>query len=210
MSLFDEPSRQALPTLGLADATHAAVKGVVAMVPVIGSAGAEFLALVITPPASARRDAWLEDLQRRLQELEKRVANFRIEELGGNEPFVSAILQALPAAVKTHDPSKRDALRNAVLHVALGHEPKADRHTVFLALIDRFSALHLHVLQFLADPPAHFRRRGLPVPLLHSDSKTLAFQFVLDAMPELGDKCGRRWRIAMGPSASSLTSFLGT
>jgi hypothetical protein len=100
-----------------------------------------------------RRDDWLEDLERRVQGLEGRVAGFRFDDLGHNAQFVSATLQATQAALRTHQKDKLEALKNAVVNVALGHEPDVDRQTVFLSLVDRFTAAHLKLLKAFKETP---------------------------------------------------------
>jgi hypothetical protein len=154
MAIFDEPSRKPLPQPALEDARHAAGKGLVSMIPFIGGPGAELVGL-LTSPVEARRDAWLEDLERRLRELEQKAAGFRFEDLGRNEQFVSATLHATQLALRTHQAEKREALRNAVLNVAVRkHLPSDDLQLVFLNLVDRFTPWHLRVLEFFRDPYA--------------------------------------------------------
>ena len=91
--LFDEPSRQPLPkTPAFDDVIHAAKKGVFSLIP-----WRELFEL-LTSPLAQRRNDWLEDLQRRLRELEKKVTGLKFDDLSGNEQFVSVTLQATQAA----------------------------------------------------------------------------------------------------------------
>jgi hypothetical protein len=57
-------------------------------------------------------------LERRLRDLESKVAGFRLENLASNDQFISATLVAMQAALKTHQKEKLDAFLNAVLNVA--------------------------------------------------------------------------------------------
>lgn len=170
MTLFEEPSRQPLPRPNFEDVQHAGGKALVAMIPFVGGAGSELIGL-LTSPVAERRDAWLEDLQRRLQELEGRVAGFRFDDLTHNEQFVSATLQATQAALRTHQAEKLDALRNAVLNIATGNAPSDDKQLVFLNLIDRFTPSHLQILAYLQD------RAALSKPTMETD---LSNQVMLD------------------------------
>lgn len=118
MVLFDEPSRHPLPQPTFEDVKHAGRKGLVGMIPFVGNAGSELLALLSSPVAE-RRDDWFEDLQRRLQELEGKIAGFKFDDLAKNKQFVSATLQATQAALRTHQQEKLEALKNAVTNVRL-------------------------------------------------------------------------------------------
>lgn len=187
--IFDEPSRKPLPkTPESDDVVHAVKKGFASFVPM----GAELFELLTTPLAH-RRDDWLEDLARRLRDLEGKVEGFNFDDLGKNEQFVSATLQATQDALRTHQKEKLDALKNAVMNVALGHEPDTDRQQHFLALIDRFSDTHLILLRFFKEPTTYFQRAGRPIPMVHLPTvepvrKLLAYQLVTDAMPSLSQQ----------------------
>jgi len=143
--LFDERSRQELPKPQFEDVRHATVKGLLAIVPGFGGPASELMGLLSSPLAQ-RRDDWFADLARRLRDLEGRVEGFRFENLDQNEQFISATQQATLAAMRTHQAEKLDALKNAVLNIAVGRE-REDRQTNFIALVDRFTPAHLKVLQ---------------------------------------------------------------
>jgi len=119
------------------------------MIPFVGGVGAELVGL-LSSPVSERRDAWLEDLARRLHDLEGRVDGFHFEQLADNEQFVSATLQATQAASRTHHKEKLEALRNAVLNIAISKAPAGDLQLIFLHLVDSFTPTHLKVLSHFA------------------------------------------------------------
>ena len=147
MDIFDEPSKKPLPkTPDLYEVRHVALKAVASLVP----GGSELVGL-LTSPLAQRRDDWFEDLERRLRDLEGRVEGFRFDDLRNNEQFISATLQATQAAIKTHQKEKLEALRNAVLNVAIGQSPGDDLQLIFLTIIDAFTPKHLQVLRFLTD-----------------------------------------------------------
>lgn len=154
MALFDEPSRGPLPQPAFEDVTAAGRKGLLSMIPLVGAVGAELVGLLSTP-LSERRDAWLEDLARRLHELEGRVTGFHFDQLAENEQFLSATLQATQAATRTYQEEKLEALRNAVLNIAVSKAPAGDLQLVFLHLVDSFTPTHLQVL-------SHFAGRDRP------------------------------------------------
>jgi len=104
---------------------------------------------LLGPPVAQRRDDWLNDLERRLRDLEGRVEGFCFDDLGKNRQFVSATLQATQAALRTHQAEKLEALQNALLNVALATAPQHDdQQLIFLHLIDRFTPTHLQVLRY--------------------------------------------------------------
>lgn len=150
MAIFDEPSRGDLPQPTFEDVAHAGGKGLLSIIPFVGGVGSELVGLLSSPVAQ-RRDAWLEDLERRLRELENGVEGFRFDNLGTNEQFVSAVLQATQSALRSHQAEKLDALRNAVLNVAIGTEPFEDLQLIFLNFVDTFTPTHLRVLRFFQD-----------------------------------------------------------
>jgi hypothetical protein len=145
MALFDEPSRRPLPKPTFEDAEHAGLRALVSMIPFVGGAGTELMNLM-SSPISVRRDEWLEDLERRLFDLEGKVEGFQFVNLQRNEEFISATLQATVAAVRTHQSEKRDALRNAVLNVAVGATPGVYQG-FFLSLVDSLTPMHLSMLK---------------------------------------------------------------
>lgn len=187
MSLFDEPSKHPLPSEAtLEDYRFALIKGTLSALPLVGGALAEVMGLLLITPLAGRRDEFWEDMARRLLYLEGKVEGFKFEDLGNNEQFVSAMIQATQSAAKTHLKEKLEALRNVVLNVALGKAPDSDRQQQFLMLVDRFSETHLAVLKFLSDPSRHFQMLGQPVPQLnHVQSKMLLNVLVGQALPSL-------------------------
>jgi hypothetical protein len=68
-----------------------------------------------------------------------------------DDAFFSAFAQATQAAIKTHQQEKLEALRNAVLNVAVGNAPSEDLQCIFLNLIDSFTSKHMQILSFFTD-----------------------------------------------------------
>jgi hypothetical protein len=158
--LFDEPSKQPLPTeLTLEDHRLALIKGGLSALPLVGGALAEEMGLLLITPLARRRDEWWADVARRMLYLEGKVQDFKFENLGGNEQFVSAMIQATQSAARTHRKEKLEALRNAVLNIALGRKSAEDLQHIFLSLVDRFTPVHLELLRFFQHPNAHDRDR---------------------------------------------------
>jgi hypothetical protein len=151
-----------LPKADAVDVVYTIIKAGVAGIPYIGGPAAQILAAVIAPPINRRRDLWFEDLAERLSRIEGKVAGFTLEALGENEAFLTTVLQATQTAARTHQKEKHEALRNAVLNTALGHNPNEDKNLMFLRFIDELMPSHLDVLAILHDPQGEYSRRGVP------------------------------------------------
>jgi hypothetical protein len=150
--MLGRSSKALLPSEGAPhDGGTTVIKGARAAIPIAGGAAAELSGL-LNLPLARRRDAWFQDLADRLRELESQIEGFSLDNLAANESFISAMLQAAQAALRTHQKEKLEALRDAVLNTAAGQASDGDYHTVFLALIDRFSAGHLRVLKSFRHP----------------------------------------------------------
>jgi hypothetical protein len=150
MAIFDEPSKKPFPQPSFDDVQYASRKGLASIIPLAGGVASELMGLLSSPVAK-RRDDWFSDLERRLRDLEGRIEGFRFDDLERNEQFVSATLQATQAALRTHQREKLDALRNAVLNIAVAKSnlPPDDTQLMFLNLIDRSTPTHLEMLSHI-------------------------------------------------------------
>lgn len=140
------------PQPGAGDYFSQIVKLGISAIPDFGGPASELFGMITAPLLGRRRDQWLEDLRAGLNDLSRRVESLTIHSLAHNERFVSAVVQATPAAVRTEQQVKREALRNAVLNVAAGTMLEPDRQAMFLNLVDEFTATHLQILQFFRKP----------------------------------------------------------
>jgi hypothetical protein len=186
MPLFDEPSRQPLPQRTFEDVKYVGRKGIASMIPFAGGTLSELLGLLSTP-VSQRRDDWFTDLERRLKELETKVKGFHFDDLSQNEVFVSAILIATQGALRTHEAKKLEALKNAVLNVALGVDVNVNRQVQFLSWVDQFTTTHLVVLQLFGSPLAYYNATGQTGPLV-AGGDHLASEFIFTAIPRLKEE----------------------
>jgi hypothetical protein len=123
-----------------------------------------FSFIIITAPLlNSGREEWWEDVRQQLNELRK-IDALTPEALSKDKVFVAAIAQATQAALRTYETEKRQALRNAVVHIAVNavagsgpstvvHPPiRSDLELIFLNMIDGFTATHLQVLRNCAHP----------------------------------------------------------
>jgi hypothetical protein len=103
----------------------------------------------------------MEQVGEKLLSLEQRGLN--LGDLQSNEQFITTVMQASTAALRTHKAEKLDALRNAVINIAIGHGPEDTIQHLLLSFVDEFSEMHLRVIAFANSPrpPAGISAGGL-------------------------------------------------
>ena len=168
------------PTAG--DVAHTITKAGISAIPIIGGPTAEFFAVVFEPPIVRRKDEWLRSLAERLKLLEEKIEGFSIGDLSSNEQFITAAMQATTTAIRNHQAEKLEALRNAVLNVALRNEADEDIQQIFLNYIDDFMPWHLRILSFFQNPDDWFRQNKVDKPNIDFGSPLDAWHA---AYPEL-------------------------
>ncbi len=84
-------SEQGKPKRSRGDVTYALAKAGLAGIPIIGGSAAEIYSLILVEPLSKRRDEWIESIAERLKLLEEKVEDFNIEDLAGNETFITTV-----------------------------------------------------------------------------------------------------------------------
>jgi hypothetical protein len=164
-----DESLTGLPQPTVADHAHLAARAVISAIPVAGGPAAELFALVVASPLTKRRDAWLESLAEGLAKLAAKLEGFKIEALAENVAFISAMMQATQVALRTHHSQKLEALRNAVLNVALGRAPNENLQAIFLCLIDDFTPLHLQLLQLHREAQRYYSERFTELEFTDAD-----------------------------------------
>jgi hypothetical protein len=127
-------------------------RAAVSLVPVVGGPAQVVFENVFTAPLEKRKQAWLEQLAIAVEELQARIKDLTPEKLAENEVFVTVTMQASQIALRNHQQSKLDALRNAVVNSALPNSPEENEQLIFLRLVDQLTPLHVRVLSLLNDP----------------------------------------------------------
>jgi hypothetical protein len=147
------------------DTDHAqgAARAALAAIPVIGGPITEVLSVVLAPSVARRRDQWFKELADGLEQLEANVEGFKIKNLEHDEEFVSAVIEASRSAISTHKQEKREALRNAMLNIALHRSASEDQQQTFLRYIDELTVWHLRILTLFQDPPRVLATKGIQV-----------------------------------------------
>jgi hypothetical protein len=160
------------------------IETVVSAIPYVGGPATRFFNLVITPPLERRLNEWRNTVAERILRLEGKVEGFKVEDLGKNPMFITAVMQATQIALRNHQKEKLEALQNAVANSAMGIDIEQDLQLMFLNLVDSFTILHLRLLTYLNNPQKWLQDHGLILNLVMggvSSGLELAF-------PELKDQ----------------------
>jgi hypothetical protein len=163
------------------DIAHSITKGGIGAIPLIGSLASELFGLLVTPPLENRRAKWMNDVAKKLKELESN-GKIDFEKLKNDEQFLDVMLQATSFALKTSEKEKIDSLRNALLNTAKGESPDITKSQIFLNQIDKFTTWHIKILKLIDSPSDWFKnaQRNPPSYMMCSISS-----MIKDAYPEL-------------------------
>jgi len=133
-----------------------------------GSGAAGVLLSALMPELNNDRVAWLEYLgasllqhAQRLRALEEKALD--VGELVQHPEFRAAVLRTTDIALRDPLRKKWRALSNAVLNIAAGEEQDDNLQQTFLGYIADLMALHLILLDCIADPLAWAKMRDYPV-----------------------------------------------
>lgn len=159
------------------DDLHVTVKAALSAVPYIGGPLAEYFGAYWPSSLNRRLYDWQHTVADKLVILEARVEGLRPESLIKNEAFVSGLLHASRIAIQTHQREKREALRNAVLNIAVGRAPDEDLQAIFLSYVETLTPWHLRILKYYAAPTVH--------PTFPLSSSVTFLHVLEDAHPEL-------------------------
>lgn len=141
------------PKINRNDIAYTVIKSVLSSVPIVGGSSAEIFAAIIVPPIEKRKEQWINNIVKKLQEIEEKLENFKVENLAQNEIFITTLLQATSIAIRNHHREKLECLKNAVLNSALPETIETDLQLMFLKLVDELTVSHISLLAFLNNPP---------------------------------------------------------
>jgi hypothetical protein len=146
------------PKPSIGDHLHTGVRVALAAVPdmnvpdlgsiPVGSVTLELFNATIQPPIQKRQQAWMEAIAQKLFELETN-GSIKIEDLKHNELFNSVLIEATVVAIKTHSQQKRELLKNAIIHSALGITVDDDSAVLFVRYVDELTPTHVLLLRQL-------------------------------------------------------------
>tara|TARA_R110002049_G_C9160924_1_gene560990 strand:- start:1017 stop:1793 length:777 start_codon:yes stop_codon:yes gene_type:complete len=139
------------PESSRGDTVHTLVRAGISAIPVLGGPAAELFNHVIQPPLEKRKVEWMNSVAERLTQLEQE-SDLDIDSLKDNDEFISAVMYASTLAIRTHNESKLNALRNAISNIAQGRAPDETLQQIYLNLVDSLTELHLRILKAFQDP----------------------------------------------------------
>lgn len=156
------------PSTSKGDVAHSLTKAGLSVIPIAGGPAVELFQLMVQPPLERRRNEWMQAVGEKLQELESE--GLKLEDLQQNEQFVTAVMHATQAAMRTHVASKREALRNAILNVATGQAPEETVQHLLLEFVDTLTEMHLRIVNVFhaPSPPPGISIGGLSNVLEHN------------------------------------------
>lgn len=147
---MDDPNKIHRASHAVQESGLIALKAALSAIPVAGGPLAEVLGGIIDSMQRQRETQFLEGV---LNGLHRRIDQLP-ETLGDNEAFKTALLRAMRIAAETHDEEILDALRNAVISVAIGDGPDDSLQTIFLDAMRGLTPWHMRLLACIADPVA--------------------------------------------------------
>jgi hypothetical protein len=182
------------------DHLHTLARAGVSLIPLVGGAAVELFNTIIAPPILRRRNEWMEEIAEALQKLaaEKKIT---LDTLKDDPAFIDSVLQATQAAIRSHQQTKRDALRNAVLNSALPGSPDSSTQLMFISFIDRFTEWHIRILSLFSDPPRWATKHDVGLPEISVGGLS---HILLHAFPELSGREPFYWQIWTDLNGSGL------
>lgn len=183
---MDEPIPEQMPTNTGGEWSLTVAKAAAQFIPFAGGTAAEVLGAIISPNIERRRTEWLECIARRLNDLSQRMKTLTPEAISQNEAFTTAFLHASQIAITTHQQEILDALRNAVLNVAIGDGPDDSLQTIFLDAINALTPWHIRLLECIADPVAWAKARNYRIGDPPPDPVTILDAFYRGKLPTEG------------------------
>ena len=183
---MSDDERTHIPSNPPAEWAAVVARAAVSLIPFAGGPAAEVLGAIIQPVIERRKTEWLEGIAKGLDDLSKQVADLTPERLAQDEAFTTAFLHASQIAVTTHQQEILDALRNAVLNVAVGDGPDYSLQTILLDAINTLTPWHIWLLECIADPVGWANARKYPIATPPPDPVTMLEAFYRGQMPAEG------------------------
>lgn len=146
--MSDDRGPQTLPSESASDQVYALVRGAIASIPVLGALAAETFGILLVSPYQRRLHAWMEQVTTDLRALGER-QHLDLATLTRNDTFVSTLIQATQAAVRTGRQEKLRLLRNAILSAAEDTSIDGDLQNIFVRYVDELTPAHFLFLSYL-------------------------------------------------------------
>jgi hypothetical protein len=166
------------------DIAYTVVKAGLSSVPIVGGVASELFSMVLTAPVEKRKEEWLVRIYNTLQEVQKKIKDFQIENLANNEQFISIMTRASQLAVVNHQHEKLEALHNAVINTAINITIDENEKMMFLNMIDTFTPWHLKIIFYFDNPKLRLSEKNI-VTNYYAGS---AYEPLFLYYPELGER----------------------
>ncbi|VAX07100.1 hypothetical protein MNBD_GAMMA26-1412 [hydrothermal vent metagenome] len=166
------------------DKVHRVVRAGLGLMPVGSGTAVEIFNSLVTPPLEKRKNKWMIEVTESLQALEEK-SELNISEVFENEEFLSTLIEASSAALKTHENEKLSALRSAVINSATGDAPEFSKRELYLRYISELTVWHIKLLNLFNDPAEWGARNNVQFPSLYSGGRS---HILLKAYPELNNE----------------------
>ncbi len=131
------------------DKVYSVFKGALGVIPSVGGVASETFGLILSPPITRRREKWMEAVVEKLNNLEKSLNSFKIENLKDDDEFVTFLIEVSQIAFKTHQDEKLTYLRNTISNY-FSTQLEFDKKHSFLRVIDELTPTHLKILKYIA------------------------------------------------------------
>jgi hypothetical protein len=122
-----------------------------------------------------------------VQKLKERPNAPTIEDLSKDDAFVTVMLNATAAAMRTHQKEKLEALRAAVVNTAMGLAPDEHTQLTFIRFVDELTALHLRILSYGSNPIGWLERHQIPKPDIYMGARSAILEAALPELRSRGD-----------------------
>jgi hypothetical protein len=134
----------------------------------------------LTERHSKNRDAWLNDLEKRLVQLENE-GKIDLKSLLANESFLELVYSIVQEGQATLNFDKHQLLSDVVINYSQNRSMDDDKKYIFLKYIEQFTPSHIALMKLLSEPKPYFAHAGIPWPDLYMGGRTHIINAVFPA-----------------------------
>jgi len=136
------------------DIALSTTKTVISAIPYAGAPIVELLNAIVTPSIQKRRDAWFQEIGKKLDELGQTQDGI-LEKLANDDTFIDISLKTTELALKTSQDEKLEALRNALFNSVTSQAIDISLQQIFLSYVDTFTVWHIKLLKLFDNPKTY-------------------------------------------------------
>ena len=144
---------------------------IISSIPIVGALAAPFLISELTRVHSKKRDAWLNKLENRLNQLQDEgIVN--LEMLFSNEKFLELVYFVIQQGQATLNDEKHQMLSDVVINYSQNLSMDDDKKYIFMKYIEQFTPSHIALLKLLSAPKKYYEQTHIPWPNLSAGGRT--------------------------------------